>query len=252
MNIKDVIVITNTEYCVDFQKFLKDGSQWGINITILPQAEPKGIAEAFLIAEEEIKGHDVALMLGDNMFYGYNKFPQDIENFKERGLGCSIYSYEVKDPERYGVIEYDKDNNVISIEEKPEFPKSNSAAVGLYLMDKTVVERTKKLKPSARGELEITDVMLSYLKDDQLDTIGLHRGVVWLDAGTVTSLSEASNYVEAIENRSGVKVACPEETALEYGYITLDKFKEVLDSIPNCDYKNYLKDIYARKIKNIS
>ena len=237
MDIRDIIVITNTEYVNIFKQFLGDGSQWGISIKILPQTKPGGLPEAFLIARSEIKNEKNVLILGDNIFHGYSQFHLDVQHYS-----CLIYGYEVSDPERYGVIELDG-HKVLSVEEKPKKPKSDYAAVGLYIFDETVVERAASLKPSIRGELEITDIMRSYMAEDKLCVKIMGRGTVWLDAGTISSLADASNFVEAIEKRSGVKIACPEETALNMGFIDSKQVQCMINGMPNCEYKYYLEKI---------
>jgi glucose-1-phosphate thymidylyltransferase len=241
--IKDICVITNTENVDIFQRLLGDGSQWGINIEIRPQEKPNGIAEAFIIAEDFIRGSNCLLLLGDNMFYGYNKLSCDIKNFQETNEGAMIYGYHVHDPERYGVIEFGDQGEVISLEEKPEFPKSHYASVGLYICDSTASERARDLTPSDRGELEITDLLKTYLEEDLLYCKMFKKGVVWLDAGTTDSLAEASNFVETIEKRTGEKIACPEETAYRNKFISKKDLRRLVDDVPNSEYKRYLMSI---------
>ena len=239
--IRDFVIITNTEYVDTFKQLIKDGSQWGVNIDVIPQEAPNGIAEAFILAEEYIKGDDCILMLGDNMFYGYTHLRKDLANFGDNDFGSMIYGYEVSNPSRYGVIEFAKNGTVMSLEEKPETPKSNFAAVGLYVVDGTVSERAKDLKPSPRGELEITDLMRTYLEEESLVTKKFDRGVTWLDAGTTSSMADAIDFVKVIEVRSGVMVACPEEIALKQKFITKKQFKTLTESYPKCVYTEYLK-----------
>jgi len=251
--VKEFVFITNPENVDTFKKLLGDGSNYGVTINVLCQPEPKGIAQAYLIAEDYIKGRDTVLILGDNIFYG-SDIRQDIFRFKNRkdaasigineNYNCKIYGYKVKDPERYGVIEFNENNEVLSIEEKPKNPKSNYAAVGLYMCDETVVKRVKKIKPSGRGELEITDLTKSYLYDGSLSVNILDRDVVWLDAGTKRSYVEAINFVEAIEERSGKMIACPEEIAYKRKFITKEQFLKDIMSIPNSAYKTYLEYVY--------
>ena len=243
--IRDICVITNTENVEIFQKLLKDGSQWGINIEVRPQDKPNGIAEAFIIAEDFIGNDNCLLLLGDNMFYGYNKLGYDIKNFDDVDVnpGALIYGYHVHDPERYGVIEFGDDDDVISLEEKPEYPKSQYASVGLYICDSTVSERARNLTPSERGELEITDLLKTYLAEDILSCKMFKRGVVWLDAGTTESLAEASSFVETIEKRSGEKIACPEESAYNNNFINKRQLRVLADDIPTSEYKSYLQSI---------
>jgi glucose-1-phosphate thymidylyltransferase len=239
-NIKDFIVITNTENVDSFNTLLGDGSQWGINIDVIPQESPTGIAEAFILAQEHIQDENCILMLGDNIFYGYSRLKQDLQRFEEQSSGCMIYGYEVSDPKRYGVIEFNSKMEVISIEEKPSDPKSNFAAVGLYVLDKEAYSRANMLVPSARGELEITDLMKTYLDEKKLVTKVFKRGVTWLDAGTTESMADATSFVEIIEKRSGVMVACPEEVALNMGFISRVEFDLFIEELPNSRYKEYL------------
>jgi glucose-1-phosphate thymidylyltransferase len=241
--IRDICVITNTENVEIFERLIKDGSQWGINIEVRPQDKPNGIAEAFIIAEDFIQDSSCALLLGDNMFYGYNKLGSDIRYFDQSTQGSMIYGYHVNDPERYGVIEFGNQGEVISLEEKPEYPKSHYASVGLYLCDSTAPARAHALTPSERGELEITDLLKTYLAEDRLSCRTFRKGVVWLDAGTTDSLAEASNFVETIEKRSGEKIACPEETAYLNKFISKKELRRLVDDIPNSDYKRYLMSI---------
>ncbi len=252
--IKDIVVITNTENVGVFSKVLGDGKQWGVNIKILPQAEPKGIAEAYLIAEEIIDGRDSVLVLGDNIFYGC-EIGEDLRHFMQRkevyrqwvneSFDCMIYGYKVRDPQRYGVIEFDENYNVKSIEEKPQKPKSSYAAVGLYVCDGSVCERVKKQKPSARGELEITDLMKSYLYDETsgMITKTIGSNVVWLDAGTKRSYVEAINFVEAIEERTGKMIACPEEKAYYSRLIVKEQLIERINNLPRNEYREYLEKL---------
>ena len=246
--IKQFVVITNTHNVEPFRQMLGTGSQWGVEIIIVPQDKPNGLAEAYILAEPYAKGRDTVLMLGDNMFYGADISGEIncVESRMYKDLGFSIFGYHVKDASRYGVIEFEKKGSqchVISVEEKPKKPKSNYAAVGLYIALPDVFERARAVKPSARGELEITDVMQTYLDERRLHTTIFNRGTVWLDAGTTDSLAEASNFVEAVEKRSGQMIACPEEIALKRGYVTDTEMINTIDRIPECDYKNYLKSV---------
>ena len=238
------------EYCListphdlpRFRQLLGDGSQWGLNIEYREQAKPEGIAQAFLIAESFIGKDEVTLILGDNVFYGDDKFLGSFADFKG---GATIFGYHVNDPERYGVVEFDAKGRAISIEEKPKAPRSNYAVPGLYIFDNQVVDITKKLKPSARGELEITAVNVEYLKRGQLRVQRLDRGFAWLDAGTSSSLHEASAYVQTIEKRQGIKIGCPEEAAYRSGFLSLEALEALAGKIPNCEYREYLKELVA-------
>jgi glucose-1-phosphate thymidylyltransferase len=225
-----------------FEQLLGDGSAWGLQIEYRPQPKPEGIAQAFLIAESFIRSDSVTLILGDNVFYGGESFARAFADFK---TGATIFGYHVNDPERYGVVEFDKQGHAISIEEKPRQPKSNYAVPGLYVFDNQVVAITKALKPSARGELEITDVNLAYLKRGQLRVYRLGRGFAWLDAGTSSSLHEASAYVQTIEKRQGIKIGCPEEAAFRRGFLPLDRLDTLTQAMPKCEYRDYLTEVIS-------
>jgi glucose-1-phosphate thymidylyltransferase len=238
------------EYCListphdlpRFRQLLGDGSQWGLSIEYREQAKPEGIAQAFLIAESFIGDAEVTLILGDNVFYGGDGFSRAFDEFKG---GATIFGYHVNDPERYGVVEFDAKGKAISIEEKPKTPRSNYAVPGLYIFDNQIVSITKNLKPSARGELEITAVNVEYLRRGQLRVERLDRGFAWLDAGTSSSLHEASAYVQTIEKRQGIKIGCPEEAAYRSGFLKLEALEKLAGTIPNCEYRDYLKGIVA-------
>jgi glucose-1-phosphate thymidylyltransferase len=225
-----------------FQQLLGDGSAWGLAIDYREQPKPQGIAQAFLVAESFIGKDDVALILGDNVFYGSDSFHKAFAEFKG---GATIFGYHVNDPERYGVVEFGPNGQAISIEEKPKQPKSNYAVPGLYLYDNSVVSITKNLRPSARGELEITDVNVEYLRRGQLRVHRLSRGFAWLDAGTSSSLHEASAYVQTIEKRVGLKIGCPEETAFHRGFLSLDRLEALSAKMPKCEYREYLTEVVA-------
>jgi glucose-1-phosphate thymidylyltransferase len=225
-----------------FRQLFGDGSQWGLSIEYREQAKPEGIAQAFLIAESFIGQDAVTLILGDNVFYGGETFHRAFTDFK---AGATIFGYHVNDPERYGVVQFDSRGQAISIEEKPKQPKSNYAIPGLYILDNQVVSITKNLKPSARGELEITDVNVEYLKRGQLKVQRLSRGFAWLDAGTSSSLHEASAYVQTIEKRTGVKIGCPEEAAYCSGFLGLDQLESLSARMPKCEYREYLNEVVA-------
>ena len=225
-----------------FRQLLGDGTAWGLQIEYREQPRPEGIAQAFLIAESFIGTDAVTLILGDNVFYGADSFDAAFGDFKS---GAIIFGYHVNDPERYGVVEFNENGQAISIEEKPKQPKSNYAVPGLYIYDNHVVRITRNLKPSPRGELEITDVNVEYLRRGQLRVRRLSRGFAWLDAGTSTSLHEASAYVQTIEKRQGVKIGCPEEAAFRQGFLSLDQLQSLTGRLPNCEYRCYLESVLA-------
>lgn len=239
--IKDFLIITTPQDLNNFKRLLSDGKKLGINIEYAIQEYPKGIAEAFLIGEAFIKNHPVALILGDNLFHGSNLVPKlKAANFnKDRS---TIFGYKVSDPERYAVAKLNN-NKLVDIIEKPKTPKSNIAVTGCYFFDETIIERAKLIKPSNRGELEITDINLSYLKDNKLDMFDLGRGTTWLDMGTCESLLQANSYVNTIEKRQGLKIGCPEEISWRNGWINLDELKNNLSSLPDSEYCNYLKSL---------
>ena len=240
--IREYCLISTPQDLPRFKQLLGDGSQWGLNIEYREQAKPEGIAQAFLIAESFIGKAEVTLILGDNVFYGGEGFSRAFEEFKG---GATIFGYHVNDPERYGVVEFDGEGRAISIEEKPKSPRSNYAVPGLYIFDNQVVGITKALKPSARGELEITAVNVEYLRRGELRVQRLDRGFAWLDAGTSSSLHEASAYVQTIEKRQGIKIGCPEEAAFRSGFLSLEALENLAGKIPNCEYREYLKGLVA-------
>ena len=236
--IREICIISTPQDLPRFRLLLGDGSRFGLTIDYREQAKPEGIAQAFLIAESFI-GHDaVALILGDNIFYGGDTFQRAFAEFKS---GATIFGYHVNDPERYGVVEFDAQGKAVSIEEKPKSPKSNFAVPGLYIYDNEVVRITKALKPSARGELEITAVNVEYLRRGALRVQRLARGFAWLDAGTSSSLHDASAYVQTIEKRAGLKIGCPEEAAFRQGFVSLSQLEDIVGKIPNCEYRAYLE-----------
>jgi glucose-1-phosphate thymidylyltransferase len=247
--IKELCLISTPHDLPSYKELLGDGSRFGLSIDYREQAKPAGIAQAFLIAESFIGTDNVALILGDNIFYGGDAFGKAFTEFKS---GATIFGYHVNDPERYGVVEFDGNGQAISIEEKPKQPKSHYAVPGLYIYDNEVLTIVKKLKPSARGELEITDVNATYLKRGTLQVSRLTRGFAWLDAGTSSSLHEASAYVQTIEKRAGIKIGCPEEAAFRAGIINLEQFTELSAIMPNCEYREYLSLIIAEanRLKN--
>ena len=235
--IREMCLISTSQDLPRFRQLLGDGSAWGLQIQYREQAKPEGIAQAFLIAGSFIGQDAVTLILGDNVFYGGDSFSRAFTDFKS---GATIFGYHVNDPERYGVVEFDAEFRAISIEEKPKQPKSNYAVPGLYIYDNEVVSITKNLKPSSRGELEITDVNLAYLRRGALRVYRLGRGFAWLDAGTSSSLHEASAYVQTIEKRQGIKVGCPEEAAFRRGFLSLTQLEALTARMPRCEYRDYL------------
>lgn len=240
--IRDICLISTPYDLPRFQQLLGDGARWGIHIEYREQARPEGIAQAFLIADDFVGNDSVVLMLGDNIFSGGDDFPRAISQFEG---GATIFAYHVKDPQRYGVVEFDRNGKALSLEEKPTNPKSGFAVPGIYIYDHQVVDIARSIQPSRRGELEITDVNLEYMRRNQLRVHRLSRGFAWLDAGTSTSLQEASAYIEAVERRQGIKVGCPEEAALTRGFLTLEQFDELLKDMPDCEYRTYLFNVSA-------
>lgn len=239
--IREVLIISTPLDTPRFQSLLGDGSRWGISISYAVQPEPKGIAQAFLVGEAFIAGDPVCLILGDNIFYGKMELDRLIANFDG---GAQIFGYYVQDPERYGVVEFDAQGMVLSIEEKPASPKSNYAIPGLYLYDGQVTGIAKSMRPSLRGELEITDVNLAYLKRGQLSVQKLGRGIAWLDTGTHQSLLEASHFIGTLEARQGLKIACLEEIALRMGYLDCPAMARVIADTPKSSYRDYLQRVY--------
>ena len=238
--IREFLIISTPQDTPRFEALLGDGSRWGISIEYVVQAEPNGIAQAFIIGEEFIGPDSVALILGDNVFYGKMELDQIIGTFAG---GAKVFGYPVKDPQRYGVVDFDSSGKVLSIEEKPLKPKSKYAVPGLYLYDNQVVRITKELKPSARGELEITDVNLKYLQQNQLRVEKLGRGIAWLDTGTHESLLDASRFIGSLEVRQGLKIACLEEIAFHKGYLDRQQFEKVIEATPKSSYREYLEMI---------
>src|SRR5512139_2004938 len=240
--IRELCLISTPHDLPRFRQLLGDGSAWGLTIDYREQAKPAGIAQAFLIAESFIGGDSVTLILGDNIFYGGDSFQKAFAGFQS---GATIFGYHVNDPERYGVVKFDGNGRAISIEEKPRQPKSNYAVPGLYIYDNEVVRITKALKPSTRGELEITDVNVEYMRRGQLRVFRLNRGFAWLDAGTSSSLHEASAYVQTIEKRAGIKIGCPEEAAFRRGFLSLEQLEGRTNKMPKCEYREYLLEVVA-------
>ena len=247
--IREILIISTPQDLPGFERLLGDGSDYGVNFSYAEQPSPDGLAQAFIIGEEFIGDDSVCLVLGDNIFYGQGFRPmlvKAVENAEQHNK-ATVFGYYVNDPERYGVAEFDKEGNVLSIEEKPAKPKSNYAVVGLYLYPNSVVEIAKKIKPSDRGELEITTVNQEYLKEQSLKVQQLGRGFAWLDTGTHESLSEASTYVEVIEKRQGLKIACLEEIAYNKGWITDQDMVRLAQPMKNNQYGQYLLDIIKDK-----
>ena len=242
--IKDILIISNDETIPLYQKLFNNGSHLGLNISYAVQKAPNGIAESFIIGEKFIGNDSVTLILGDNIFYGRLDFFYDA---LQTGEGATIFGYRVTDPERYGIVEFDHEGKAISIEEKPKKPKSQYAVPGLYVYDNDVVKISRNLKPSARGELEITDVNVNYLERRMLNVKKIGRGVAWLDTGTPESLLAASNFFGLIEDRQGLKVACLEEIAYYKKFINHDEFEKIVNNLPKCDYRTYLEKILKEK-----
>ena len=239
--IRDILIISTPHDTPRFQSLLGDGSRWGVQLTYVVQPEPKGIAQAFLVGEEFIAGEPVCLILGDNIFYGKMGLDRAVAEFER---GARIFGYYVNDPERYGVVEFDATGRVMGIEEKPAHPKTNYAVPGLYLYDGNVTALAKGLTPSPRGELEITDLNLEYLRRGELSVEKLGRGIAWLDTGTHQSLLEASHFIGTLEARQGLKIACLEEIALRMGFIDCKGMAAAIANTPNSGYREYLVRVY--------
>ena len=245
--IKDILIITNETDYDNFVKLLGDGSQFGINIEYRIQYVQRGIADAFIIAEDFIDGDESALILGDNIFHGHG-FSTIMKNALKTNHGATVFGYTVKDPERFGVVEFDKNKKVLSLEEKPAKPKSNYAVTGLYFYDKNVCEYAKQLEPSARGELEITDLNKIYLEKGMLNVEILGRGFAWLDTGTHDSMLQASNFVQSMELNKGVKISCLEEIAYLQGFISAKDLLEKIEKYKNNTYYNYVRNIVMHDV----
>jgi glucose-1-phosphate thymidylyltransferase len=240
--LREILIISTPKDCPMLRDYLGDGSQLGIEIDYAEQPKPNGIAEALLIGAKFIGDAGACLILGDNIFYGKLDFFRDALAIKR---GACIFGYQVRDPQRYGVVEFDRAGRVLSLEEKPKQPKTHFAVPGLYVYDSQVVDLCKTLKPSARGELEITDLNLLYLKRSELQVKLLSRGMAWLDTGTQTSLLEAGNYIATIEHRQGLKVACLEEIALRMRFINQSRLEKTIGQLPNGEYRDYLRTVSA-------
>lgn len=238
--VKELCLISTPDDLPRYERLLGNGSQWGVSIEYRQQPEPNGIAQAFVIANDFVGDSKVVLMLGDNIFSGGDDFPRAVSSFAE---GATVFAYHVKDPERYGVVEFDGAGKAISVEEKPANPKSNYAIPGVYIYDNEVLDIAKSIRPSPRGEFEITDINIEYLRRGKLQVRRLSRGFAWLDAGTSTALHEASSYIEAIERRQGIKIGCPEEASLVRGFLTIDKFEALVERMPRCEYSEYLHGV---------
>jgi glucose-1-phosphate thymidylyltransferase len=245
--IRDILLISTPDDLPKYQHFLGDGSRFGVNFSYAAQPKPEGIAQAFLIAEKFMGGGCCALVLGDNIFYGHD-LAKSVQNAAECETGARVFAYPVNDPERYGVVEFDDKGKALSLEEKPREPKSRYAVTGLYFYDSQVVEIAKALKPSARGELEITDVNREYLKRAALDVEVMGRGMAWLDTGTHEAMLEASLFIQTIETRQGLMVSCPEEIAYRYGYITAAQVESAAAAMKNNRYGSYLLQMLKERV----
>lgn len=240
--LRDILIISTPKDLPMLREYLGDGASLGINLTYVEQPRPDGIAQAFLLGADFVGGDGATLILGDNIFYGKLDFFRHALNLEK---GACIFGYQVRDPQRYGVVEFNSAGKAISLEEKPTHPRSNYAVPGLYVYDQEVVERCRGLRPSARGEIEITDLNLTYLEQDSLHVKMLGRGIAWLDTGTPTSLLEAGNYIATIEHRQGMKIACLEEIALRMGFIDARQLALLIDRLPKGDYREYVERVAA-------
>ncbi|KDE60808.1 glucose-1-phosphate thymidylyltransferase [Fusobacterium necrophorum BFTR-2] len=244
--IKEILVISTPRDTVVFKELLEDGSNFGLKISYAVQEKPNGLTEAFLIGEKFINGEACALVLGDNIFYGHG-FTGMLKEARYKQEGATVFGYYVNNPQDFGVVEFDEKGKAISLEEKPKNPKSNYAIPGLYFYDKTVVEKAKQVKPSQRGELEITTLNEMYLDEDKLNVVNLGRGMAWLDTGTHEGLLEASNFVKTVQSRQGIMVACPEEIAYRNGWISKEKVEELAKILLKSEYGKYLMDLIKEK-----
>ncbi|MCI0668785.1 MAG: glucose-1-phosphate thymidylyltransferase RfbA [Methylococcaceae bacterium] len=245
--IREILIISTPQDTSRFEQLLSDGAQWGLNLQYRVQPYPDGLAQAFLLGESFIGNHPCALILGDNIFYGHD-FHLILTNVMQRDYGATVFAYHVKDPERYGVVEFNGDGKAISLEEKPQRPKSSYAVTGLYFYDQQVVEIARSLKPSARGELEITDLNRIYLDEGQLDVEIMGRGYAWLDTGTPDSMLDASKFIATIEQRQGLKVACPEEIAYRLNWIDRNQLEELAGPLAKNSYGEYLMRLLKEEV----
>ena len=244
--IREILIITTPQDHDAFKNLLGDGNQWGLNLSYSVQPEPGGLAQAFLIGEDFIAGDSVALVLGDNIFYGHG-LPVQLRRAADMGAGATVFAYHVTDPQRYGVVHFDEQGKALGIDEKPEHPKSNFAVTGLYFYDAEVVDKARSLQPSQRGELEITDLNRLYLEAGSLQVEVMGRGVAWLDTGTHESLMEASQFIEVIQRRQGLKVSCPEEIAYRAGYIDAGQVRDQAQKLDKNEYGAYLLSMLAQE-----
>ena len=247
-DIREILIITTPEDVDLYQRLLGDGTQWGMQFSFAIQESPRGLADAFIVGEEFIGQDSVALILGDNIFYGHG-LPGILQNAAKAEQGAVIFAYQVHDPERYGVVEFDQSGKALSIEEKPKSPKSSYAVPGVYFYDHRVVEFAKSLKPSPRGEIEITDLNQKYMALNDLQVIALGRGIAWLDAGTHHSLLQASNFVQAVQERQGMMISCPEEIAYRMGFIDEEKLAQLAGQFNGNRYGDYLRQLASRGIR---
>jgi glucose-1-phosphate thymidylyltransferase len=242
--VREVLVISNAETLPQYEKLFGNGSHLGMKIEYALQPEPKGIAQAFIIGEKFIGKDSAFLILGDNIFYGYLNF---LREAVEKNRTATVFGYYVKDPERYGVVEFDASGKAVSIEEKPKKPRSNYAVPGIYIFDNSCIKRAKKLKPSPRGEVEITDLIKTYLDEGKLSVAKIGRGIAWLDSGTPDSLLDASNFIASIEQRQGLKIGCIEEAAYQMGFIKKAGLKKIIEKMPNSYYRAYLETVIGSR-----
>ncbi len=240
--IREIAIIVTPKHRTQYENLLGQGDQWGLSIEFIEQNKPEGIAQAYTLSKKFLQGSPSVLVLGDNIFYGQGLIKQ-LKSANEKTLRGTVFGYQVLDPERYGVVDFDSKGQVISIQEKPQNPTSNYAVTGLYFLDGSAPERVESISPSLRGELEITDLLESYLSDNLLDVELMGRGFSWLDTGTQDSLIEASEFVRTIQKRQGLSIGCPEEISLSQGWITKDKFEQSIKKVPNNDYGNYLRSL---------